>query len=149
MVALAWSCSLPHPPLSAQATTALTPVDSDPPPGRVESLPDKPAGADAWINGEWILRHGRWFWLLGRWVKTPPGATYAPWVVVRATDGALYYAPSTWHDASGAVIASPPALAYATAYGGGIVTPEGEIEPTGRAIKTVPSIRTVPPGPAP
>jgi hypothetical protein len=70
--------------------------------------------------------------------------------VVRAKDGALYYAPSAWHDASGAVIPPPPALAYATAYGGGIVTPEGEIEPTGRAVKTPPSTRTTAPsGPVP
>ncbi|MGH7434184.1 MAG: hypothetical protein ACRENE_00750 [Polyangiaceae bacterium] len=139
-VVLAWACSLPHPPLSAQATTALTLVDSDPPPGRVESVPPRPSGADAWINGEWVLRRGRWSWLLGRWVKTPPGATYAPWVAVRAIDGTLYYAPSGWHDATGTVIAAPPALSYATAYGGGIVTPDGQLEPTGRAIRTAPPL---------
>ena len=99
---------------------------------------------------QWVLRRGRWYWLLGRWVKTPPGASYVPWVVVRGVDGTPYYAPSVWHDAQGAVIAAPPALEYATASGGGIVSPEGDLEPTGRVIKTAPPLApptaTPPPG---
>ncbi len=133
--------SLPHPPWSSQATSALTQVDVGPPPGRVELVPARPPGADAWVDGEWILRHGRWYWLLGRWVKVPPGATYAPWVLVRASDGTPFYAASVWRDARGTVIAPPPALAYATSSGEAVMSAEGEIEDTGRVIKTAPPIR--------
>jgi hypothetical protein len=131
--------SLPHPPYAPQATSALSPVESAPPPGRIETIPARPSQADAWVDGEWILRHGRWYWLLGRWVKTPPGARYAPWVCVRATDGTAYYAASIWRDAKGAPLpAPPPPLAIATASGEAIFDSEGDMEDTGRNIKTPP-----------
>jgi hypothetical protein len=129
--------SLPHPPYAAQATTALTAVAFGPPPGRVEVIPTRPAGADAWVNGEWVLRRGRWYWLLGRWVRTPAGARYAPWVLVRAADGRPFYAPSFWQNAKGAPLPAPPALAYATASGHAVFDAEGETEPTGRNVKTI------------
>ncbi len=125
--------------MSAQATNALTRIELAPPPGRVEAVPPRPDGADAWVDGEWILRHGRWYWLLGRWVKVPAGVTYSPWVLVRSTDGAAFYAPSVWRDASGAVVAAPPALVYATASGGAVLSPAGDFEDTGRTIKTAPA----------
>jgi hypothetical protein len=90
------------------------------------------------VDGEWVLRHGRWYWLLGRWVKAPPDATYAPWVVVRAGDGTAYYAPSAWHDPRGAPIAPPQPLAYAKVSGLAVVSPEGDVEDTGRAIEKAP-----------
>jgi hypothetical protein len=145
----ACSSSLPHPPYSAQATSALTPIEMGPPPGRVESIPKQPAGADAWVNGEWILRHGRWYWLLGRWVKTPEGATYSPWVVVRASDGTPFYAASVWRDAKGATMAPPPGLAFATATGEAVVGPEGNPEQSGRVIKTPPLVPAQSEGQAP
>jgi hypothetical protein len=125
--------------MSPQATNALTRIELAPPPGRVETIPTRPDGADAWVDGEWIVRHGRWYWLLGRWVKVPTGATYSPWVVVRSTDGTAFYAPSVWRDANGAVIPAPQPLAYADASGGAIVSPAGDAEDTGRVIKTAPS----------
>jgi hypothetical protein len=138
LVLSACGSSTPRPPLSPQATSALARVDQGPPPGRVESIPKQPAGADAWVDGEWILRHGRWYWLLGRWVKTPEGATYSPWVVVRASDGTPFYAPSVWRDAKGAVMPDPPGLAFARANGGAVTSPAGDPEDTGRVIKTAP-----------
>lgn len=87
------------------------------------------------MDGEWILRHDRWYWRLGRWVKSPAGATYSPWVLVRAADGTPFYAPSVWRDRQGAVTAEPPALAFATAATSAIVSPEGNPEDTGRAIE--------------
>ena len=128
--------SLPHPPYSPQATTALTAIDVAPPPGRIELIPGRPPGADAWVDGEWVLQHGRWYWLLGRWVKVPEGATYSPWVVVRASDGTPFYAPSLWCNATGAPVTAPAALAVATASGGAVLDAEGEPEDTGRNIKT-------------
>ena len=130
--------ALPHPPYSAQPASALAAVEVGPPPGRVEVIPPPPAGADAWIDGEWIVRHGRWYWLLGRWVKTPPGATYSPWVLVRSSDGTPWYARGTWRDSHGANLQPPPPLAVATASGESVVDPEGEPEDTGRSLKTAP-----------
>jgi hypothetical protein len=131
----------PHPPLSPQATNALSPIEMAPPPGRVELVPSQPQGADAWVDGEWVLRHGRWYWLLGRWVRTPKGATYSPWVLVRASDGTPFYAASVWRDASGMVIEPPSAVAFAMASGGSVLTPEGDPDVAGRNIKTLPPLR--------
>jgi hypothetical protein len=130
---------LPHPPYSPQATSALERVATTPPPGRVEVVPPRPDGADAWVDGEWILRHGRWYWLLGRWVKTPDGATYSPWVVVRAVDGTPFYAPSIWRDVHGAPLSPPAAVAAATASGEVVVDPAGDVEETGRNLLTAPT----------
>lgn len=79
---------------------------------------------------------GRWYWLLGRWVKTPPGATYSPWVAVRTIDGDVYYARGVWKDRNGSPIVPPPALAYAIGNTEAIFDAEGEMERTGRNIKT-------------
>jgi hypothetical protein len=112
-----------------------------PPPGRVEAVPKRPPGADAWVDGEWVLQHDRWYWLLGRWVRVPAGATYSPWVVVRASDGTPFYAPGTWRNATGAPMSPPAALAVATASGEGVVSAEGDPEDTGRVIQTAPKAR--------
>jgi hypothetical protein len=112
-------------------------------------VPERPAGADAWVDGEWVLRHGRWYWLLGRWVKTPADATYSPWVVVRATDGTPYYAPSIWRGGDGGVIASPAPMAFARASGEAVMSPEGDVEDTGRVLQAAPSSRPRPPEAAP
>jgi hypothetical protein len=130
--------SLPHPTYGAQPPSALAPIDSEPPPGRVELVPAMPANADAWIPGEWILRHGRWYWLLGRWVKAPPGATYRPWMAVRARDGSTLLAPSSWTGPDGKPIPAPPAIAYATASGEAVFDAQGEKQDTGRAIENAP-----------
>jgi hypothetical protein len=138
LVLLGCGGSLPHPTYAARPASALAPVDSEPPPGRVELVPAMPASADAWIPGEWIQRHGRWYWLLGRWVKTPPGGKYAPWVVVRASDGSPMLAPSAWMGADGKPIPPPPAIASATASGEAVFDAEGDKQDTGRAIETAP-----------
>ena len=144
---LACGGSVPHPPYAPQATNALSPIELAPPPGRIETIPPRPPQADAWVDGEWVLRHGRWYWLLGRWVTVPPGASYSPWVVGRASDGTPFYTPSTWRDATGALLPPPPAVAFATASGEAIVDAEGEAEDTGRNIKVAPKPGTRPGGP--
>jgi hypothetical protein len=130
--------ALPHPPFAPQSTEALVLIAAPPPPGRVERVPSKPSGADAWVEGEWIERAGRWSWLLGRWVKTPSRARYSPWVVVRASDGTTYYAASSWKDAQGSMLPNPPALAFATVTDQAVYDPEGEVDETGRALKEKP-----------
>jgi hypothetical protein len=140
--------SVPHPPYSPQAPEALIPIDFDPPPGRVEQVPPRPHGADAWVDGEWIRRRGRWYWLVGRWVATPRGWTYSPWVIVRAVDGTVFYAPSMWKDSSGTAMHAPEPLAFATASGAAIYSPEGEVEATGRDLQTAPAPPIAPPASA-
>jgi hypothetical protein len=136
---LACSGPLPHPPYAPQSTDALVVLASPPPPGRVERVPNRPFGADAWVQGEWIQRAGRWSWLVGRWVKTPNGARYSPWVLVRATDGTVYYAASSWKDVRGAPLPEPPGLAFASVSDQPVYDPQGEIDDTGRAVQEAPS----------
>jgi hypothetical protein len=125
--------------------TALTSVDFGPPPGRVELIPPRPPTADAWVDGEWVRRHGRWYWLVGRWVKTPPQATYSPWVLVRSQDGTPFYAPSVWKNAKGEPIPPPQALVLARASGEAIVDANNEVEATGRNLNALPASRSFPP----
>jgi len=136
--------ALPHPPYTAQPTAALSPVDAEPPPGRVELVPERPTQADAWIPGEWVLRHGRWYWLLGRWVKSPPGAKYSPWVALRTRDGSTFFAPSVWLDASGKTMPPPAPIAFATASGEAVLDAQGDVQATGRAIENAPGAQSPP-----
>jgi hypothetical protein len=122
--------SIPHPKYSAQTTSALVAIKHEPPPARVENIPPRPADATTWVDGEWSWNRRRWVWGPGRWVAPPVGATYAPWVTVRAKDGSLYFAPAQWHDAHGAPIAPPKALATAIVESGAVVDAEGEMERT-------------------
>src|SRR5271154_2953388 len=130
----------PHPPYAPQTTDDLIVVVVPPPPGRIERIPDKPRDADTWVTGEWILRHGRWYWLLGRWVRMPPGVRYAPWVVVRNEDGVAYYAPSAWKNAQGAPAKAPSPLAYAVANSEAVYDADGNMEDTGRTIEAASAI---------
>ncbi len=122
--------SIPHPTYAAQPTSALVTIKHEPPPARVENLPARPAGATTWVDGEWSWNRRRWVWSPGRWVAPPSGATYAPWVTVRAIDGTLYFAPAQWRDAKGSPIPPPKALAIATVESGAVVDAEGDMERT-------------------
>jgi hypothetical protein len=105
----------------------------------VEELPPRPDAANAWIDGEWVWMHGRWYWLIGRWVLAPPGARYAPWVVVFASDGTPYWAPGVWLGTDGQPTAPPPPLALAKPSRGAVFDPEGNVDVTGRTITVVPT----------
>lgn len=82
--------------------------------------------------------HGRWYWLVGRWVIAPVGAKYAPWVAVFASDGTPYWAPGVWLNEQGRPLIPPPPLALAKPSRGGVVDPEGNVDVTGRTITVVP-----------
>jgi WXXGXW repeat (2 copies) len=122
--------SIPHPHYAAQTASAYVAIVHEPPPARVEDLPPRPAGASVWVDGEWTWNRRRWVWHPGRWVAPPAGATYARWETVRDTAGTLYFAPAQWHDASGAPIAAPKALATAKTESGAVVDAEGDMERT-------------------
>jgi hypothetical protein len=138
LCSIAWGCagSLPHPPYAAQPSSALSLVPIAPPPSRVEQVPDSPGRGAVWVDGEWVYRRGRWAWLLGRWVTVPAGASFSPWAIVRAPDGALYFAPGVWRDKSGKPIDPPVPIAFASASAGPVVDAEGMIQMTGRTVKT-------------
>jgi hypothetical protein len=127
--------SIPHPAYAPQPTSALVAITHEPPPARVENIPPRPnvpqgAAATVWVDGEWGWKRRRWVWTPGRWVSPPAGATYSPWVTVRAPDGSLYFAPAQWRDAKGGAIDPPKALATATVESGAVVDAEGEMERT-------------------
>jgi hypothetical protein len=65
----------------------------------------------------------------------PPDATYAPWTYVRGPDGKIWYAPGAWHDAKGAVLDAPPALAVAVVDTGEVVNATGQTERIGRPLR--------------
>jgi hypothetical protein len=137
-LAVACGGTLPHPPLIPQAAEALVPVDTLPPPARVEYVPSRPATTGAvWVDGEWTLRRGRWAWRVGRWLVAPPGARYAPWVCVRGTDGALYFAPGVFRGPDGKAVDEPAPLSIAKADAVAVVEPVGLAAVTGRTLRAV------------
>ncbi|MEO8878331.1 MAG: YXWGXW repeat-containing protein [Polyangiaceae bacterium] len=131
----ACSSGLPRPPYVGQPTSALGQVPYEPPPARVEAIPDRPSPDTVWIDGEWQWAGRAWSWKRGRWVVPPEKTAYSPWTSVRSGDGMLYFAPGTWRDASGVAIAAPPAISYGKPTRGAIVNSDGVNENTGRNIK--------------
>jgi hypothetical protein len=142
---LAWiflaGCSgtLPHPRYLPQPASALVEVTAPAPPGRIEEIPPRPSRAALWVDGEWSRRRERWAWLPGAWVEVPAGWKFAPWVFVRGPDGRLWYAPSTWHDAAGAVRPEPKPLALARVEPTQVVNASGANETTGPVLKRPPA----------
>jgi hypothetical protein len=136
IVVLCVACSsrLPHPPWTAQPTSALVEVPFPPPPARAEAVPAKPQDDAVWIDGEWTWRGRRWAWMPGRWVVTPAGTTFSPWTSVRRDDGVLFYAPGVWRTANGEVATAPKPLAVAGAGSGVVFEPGGDIERTGPTL---------------
>jgi len=136
-----WACSrsLPHPTYAPQPSSALVAVDVPPPPGRVEVIPQWPAGA-VWVDGEWAWRRLRWAWSPGRWVMAPPGSTFSPWAFTRGPDGSLWVAPGAWHDAKGAAIDAPVAISTAQADTVEVVNASGDVENTGPTLRSRPRV---------
>ena len=99
------------------------PVPFLPQPPPVELVPPWPAtpeGSPVWADGGWQWNGERFRWDPGAWVVVPAGARRARWVVVRRViDGQLFFAPSTWRDASGKAFDGPKPLARALTRTGG------------------------------
>jgi len=117
---------LPSPPYVGQPGSALVQVPYPPPPARVEFVPDKPDSGAVWIDGEWVWQGRRYAWKPGRWVKTPAGASFAPWQAVRDTMGTLYIAQGSWRDREGKEIEPPPVLRSGTPNAGAVTDSEGD-----------------------
>jgi hypothetical protein len=81
---------------------------------QVEMIPPAPRKDAVWVDGSWEWSGQRYGWKPGAWVIAPAGARYARWVIVRRSeDGQLFFAPSSWRDASGARLEDPAPLARA------------------------------------
>ncbi|MGA7121268.1 MAG: hypothetical protein WBY94_14285 [Polyangiaceae bacterium] len=128
------SSNLPRPPFAPQPQSALEEVSSSLPPGRVESVPDRPTRSAVWLDGEWVWRRTRWSWLPGRWVEAPSGARFSPWAFVRGADGRLWYAAGVWRDRAGSPIDAPPPLAAAQVGSAPVVNASGDAENTGPTL---------------
>jgi hypothetical protein len=136
-VAIMVACGggLPIPIYTQQRPDALALVPYPPPPARAEFVPNRPANDTVWIDGEWVWRRRRWAWRPGRWVVPPSGGRFSPWVMVRADDGAVYYASGAWRDAKDQEIADPQPLATGRSSAGEVVNAEGERENTGQTVR--------------
>jgi hypothetical protein len=114
--------TVPTPAFVQVSADDYVPVPYTPRPPPVEIVPLRPASAKGlvWADGSWQWGGDRYRWDPGSWVAPPPGAKRARWVVVRrAGDGQLFFAPSSWRDASGTTIAPPTPLARASTRPGG------------------------------
>jgi len=92
-----------------------------------------------WIDGEWLLRRGRWAWSVGRWVVVPPHVRYSPWTLARGADGARYFAPGAFWDADGKPVDPPPPLVAAKPATAPVVDSEGITETVGRTLRALPA----------
>lgn len=132
LVLLLTTCSsrLPHPSYTGQPTSALAEVDYPPPPARVVFVPDQPRADAVWINGEWHWQGRRWAWKAGGWFVPPPGAAYARPVMVRRSDGKLFFAAGAWRMPNGEEVPAPEPQKTASSTAGAVVNSEGDTEPT-------------------
>lgn len=110
----------PHVQVVAEDYVAVPFLPQPPPVELVPAQPAAPGGSPVWADGGWQWNGERFRWDPGAWVVVPEGAKRARWVVVRrAIDGQLFFAPSSWRDASGKAIDPPKPLARAVTRVGG------------------------------
>jgi hypothetical protein len=89
------------------------PVPFAPRPPPVEIIPASPSQQAVWVDGTWEWSNDRYRWTPGAWVVPPAGGKHARWVTVRRNDGQLFFAKSSWKDATGAALPEPTALVRA------------------------------------
>jgi hypothetical protein len=89
------------------------PVPFAPRPPPVEIIPAQPNKGAVWVDGTWDWGKERYRWTPGAWVYPPAGAKHARWLVVRREDGQLFFAKSSWKDATGAALPEPTPLVRA------------------------------------
>lgn len=80
-------------------------VNASPRPAPVEFVPPRPRKDALWVDGSWEYVGERYGWKSGTWAVIPKGLRRARWLLMRrAEDGQLFFAPSTWKDASGKTV---------------------------------------------
>ncbi|MBX3220331.1 MAG: hypothetical protein KF795_07405 [Labilithrix sp.] len=108
VASLAEGCasSLPRPAAAQVVVSDYVAVPFSPRTPPVEFIPPSPSKGAVWVDGSWEWSGGRYVWRFGSWVIPPPHARLARWTIVRRKeDGQLFFAPSTWKDASGQPVA--------------------------------------------
>jgi hypothetical protein len=106
MAAAGCSGALPRPPAAQVSADDYVAVPFAPRVPPVEFIPPSPAKNAVWVDGSWEWAGNRYGWRYGSWVVPPAGVRRAHWTVVRRdVDGQLFFAPATWKDASGKVVA--------------------------------------------
>lgn len=104
--------SVPRPPLAPVAAADYVQVAAAPGPARVEELPPSPRKGAVWVDGQWSFTGAGYRWEPGAWVMVPPGARFAPAVVVRREkDDVLFFARASWKGEDGRTVDPPEALA--------------------------------------
>jgi hypothetical protein len=110
--ACACGSSLPTVPVGPRDESAKRiPIETAPPPAKVETVPPKPGSACAWLDGRWESVDGGWQWIPGAWVLPPAECHYAPPVAVwteSSGNGTLYYSPGRWYRDQGATACPEP-----------------------------------------
>lgn len=123
MVAACGAPTVPRPSHVQVVAEDYVAVPFLPQPPPVELVPARPAapdGSPVWADGGWQWNGDRFRWEPGAWVVVPTGAKRARWVVVRRElDGQLFFAPSSWRNATGKAIDAPKPLARAVTRVGG------------------------------
>ena len=105
--------TLPRPERAQVVVDDYVAVPFAPRPPPVEIIPARPRKDAVWVDGTWEWGNDRYRWVPGAWVVPPAGAKHARWVTVRRADGQLFFAASSWKDATGAAVEEPPALVRA------------------------------------
>jgi hypothetical protein len=105
--------SLPRPERTQVVVDDYVAVPFAPRPPPVEIIPASPRKDAVWVDGTWEWGSDRYRWTPGAWVVPPAGGKHARWVTVRREDGQLFFAPSSWKDATGAALPEPMALVRA------------------------------------
>ncbi|MFO0740933.1 MAG: hypothetical protein U0270_33860 [Labilithrix sp.] len=105
LVLCACGSAFPHPEWAQVDQADYVEVTSSPRPAPVEFVPPNPRQGAVWVDGSWEYVGDRYGWKAGTWAMVPSGLRRARWLLVRRKeDGQLFFAPSTWKDASGKTV---------------------------------------------
>jgi hypothetical protein len=126
------------PPYTYHASSELVEIPYSPPPARVEVIPHVSSKHAVWIDGEWSYEGTRWRWQRGHYVVPEPGARYAPWQVVRGSDGSLYFCKGIWRDQAGHYLSAPRSVLEGQPGRVPVIDLDGEREATERDGRTAP-----------
>jgi hypothetical protein len=114
--------SLPQPEFTEHPLRAFEEVPYPPPAPLAEVVPRFDDGRAVWIDGYWVWRGRKYFWLRGGWVLPSNGARYAPWQLRYSAEGTLFFAQSNWYGPDGRPLRQPDTLLPAR-------TPSNEVTP--------------------
>lgn len=105
--------TVPLGPHSSRATTYVV-VQSEPPPAKVENIPEIFDKECLWLDGRWEWAGNTWEWRPGEWIRLAgkleechyaiPEALWVP----ASGKALLFYLPGRWYRQDGTACADPP-----------------------------------------